>query len=212
MIISYREIDINILPIDINILPLYTFLQDSTDLKSIIDKTQIINRACCNKNQNVRDAANTLIRKENRSNLLLLQNRNIEKKINNSFSPSISCSSSLLSSRSHVSNSININKKFNHKNRDNNSNMFFSHEIPLSNQVPSCRSGTVLLLIFYQLYCSFSIYNIVCFLSIILFVFYLQYFLFFIYNTVCFLLISIFISFPFYYNYNLLSILPFLFN
>ena len=191
MIISYRgidinilpieinilPIDINILPIDINILPLYTFLQDSTDLKStdlksIIDKIQIINRACCNENKNVRDAANTLIRKENRSNLLLLQNRNIEKKINNSFSHSISCSSSLLSSRSHISNSININKKFNNKNRDNNSNMFFSHENPPSNQVPSCRFGTVLLLIFYQLYCLFSIYNIVCFLSIILFVFY----------------------------------------
>ena len=171
MIISYRgidinvlPIDINILPIDINILPLYTFLQDSTDLKSIIDKIQIINRACCNKNKNVRNSANTLIRKENRSNLLLLQNRNIEKKINNSFSSSFPCSSSLLSSRSHVSNSININKKSNHKNRDNNSNMFFSPENPLSNQVPSCRFGTVLLLI--------SINYIVYFLYIIFFVFY----------------------------------------
>ena len=111
----------------------------------IIDRIQIINRACCNKKKNIRDAAKTLIRKENRLFLLLLQNRNTKKKNSNSFSSFKSCSSSALSSFSHISNSINGDKKSSLKNSDDNKNTFFSYENQANYHNPPCRSSCILL-------------------------------------------------------------------
>ena len=155
IISNYEKIDINILPIDF-------FLQDATDLKLIIDRIQIINRACCHKKKNIRKAAKTLIRKENRIFSLLFQNRNTKKKNSNLDSTFISCSSSTLSSFSQISNSMNGDKKSSHKNSDDNKNMFFSYENQANYSNPPCRSSFILLtlLSIYRLYCLFSIQDI----------------------------------------------------